>query len=119
MSLNKIKDANNIQCSHRVLSVIPNIDPTKLEHKRLDGVIQVSNTGSHANIAEVRCLCLLSEWEELLRASGDSSYIHVDFEGAYYDGIIRDVPQIINYVRGPRNTRIYHARFQMITYESG
>jgi len=115
-----IKDAYNNTCAHRVLSVIPNKDPNRIEQKTINGRYHIQEIGTAPDVANVKALCTYDEWENLVAAAASAIPINVDFDGMYFDGIIRAQPISEQHTRGfTKSNRLYQAAFNMYVSEKG
>ena len=115
-----IKDAYNNTCSQRVLSVFSNKEPIQIENKSLNGMMHLQTIGTAMNVAMVKALCSFAEYENLVEAAGSAVPIQVDFDGKYYDGIMRGQPIMEQYSRGiTRSRRLHQVSFNMFVEEQG
>jgi hypothetical protein len=119
MSLDIVKDGNNKQLSHRVLSVTPDKDGIIPVHRLLGGRELVQTIGAALDTVMVRCVCTRAEYDNLLAAYGTGAYTQVDFEGDYWDGLIRQKPTVAGRTRGHKSTRVYEAAFELTVHEKG
>lgn len=96
------------------VNIVPKVDTIKVENRLLDGAFHVQTIGTGAKLLDVN----LKVTKETLRARLDTAEmngeeIRIEFDGTYWEGIIRES------LEWEKVARVFSTKFELLVVRTG